>query len=155
MMIEHEPQLLALVMAWIEARPFGRPPSSDVTEIPATLQASITTREPYRSQAMADACLFLTLPKPIGVGLTARLIEPVVIVPSSPWPLAIQPLHVRLRWSEMMSGDFSDDADEQLALVAQEQGRWVIVQFYDAALRQQYREQLRVFRQISGLLGPT
>ncbi|MDZ4720230.1 MAG: hypothetical protein SH847_17390 [Roseiflexaceae bacterium] len=144
-----EPELLALVMAWIEARPFGLPHSNDRTDIPEHLAATITSAEPYRSQALTDACLFLTLPKPIGLGLTAALPDLPTPAPFEPWAYSISPLTIRLVWSETMSAGFTDSATEMLQRVAYEQNRWVIVQFWDEATRRQNREQITHYRQFT------
>jgi hypothetical protein len=140
-------ELTRLVFAWIEARPFGRPLASDVEAIPEHLQTLITTVEPYRAQVLADARSFLALPKPLGLGLTATLVEPPSPAPFAIWTRSIHPLHLHLTWSETMSAGFTDSADETIDRVAWEDGRWVIVQIWDAAQRNQAEVGLTQFRQ--------
>jgi hypothetical protein len=140
-------ELTRLVLAWIEARPFGRPLASDVEAIPEHLQALITTVEPYRAQVLADARSFLALPKPIGLGLTATLAEPPSPAPFAIWTRSIHQLHLHLTWSETMSAGFTDSADETIDRVAWEDGRWVIVQIWDAAQRNQAEVGLTQIRQ--------
>src|SRR4051812_15589145 len=107
---EHE--LVDLARTWIEARPFGLPCAEDVAAIPARLQALLTTVEPYRSQALADARRFLALPKPIGLGLTVTLAALTEATPCAGWARSIRPLQLHVAWAERMDGGFTDSADE-------------------------------------------
>jgi hypothetical protein len=150
---EDTQELIRLVFAWVEARPFGRPLASDVAAIPEHLQALITTVEPYRAQALADAQRFLALPKPIGLGLTATLSKPPSPTPFASWARAIHPLHLHFTWSETMSAGFTDSADEMIDRVAWEDGRWVIVQIWDAAQRSQAEVGLTQIRQFFASTG--
>jgi len=143
---EHE--LVDLARTWVEARPFGRPRADDVAVIPAPVQALLTTVEPYRSQALADARRFLALPKPIGFGLTATLAALPETAPCAGWARSIRLLQLHLAWAERMDGGYTDSADETIAQVAWEDGRWVVVQLWDAALRRQAEAWLARCRQV-------
>ena len=143
---EHE--LVDLARTWVEARPFGLPCADDVTVIPAPVQALLTTVEPYRAQALVDAPRFLALPKPIGLGLTVTLAAPPETTPFAGWARSIRPLQLHVAWSERMDGGYTDSADETIAQVAWEDGRWVVVQLWDAALRQQAEAWLALSRQV-------
>jgi hypothetical protein len=118
-----------------------------VEAIPDHLQALITTAEPYRAQVLADARCFLAIPKPLGLGLTATLVDPPLPTPFAIWARSIHSLHLHLTWSETMSAGFTDSADETIDRVAWEDGRWVIVQIWDAALRNQAEAGLAQIRQ--------
>lgn len=126
---------------------------SEVQDVPTRLQATITSTEPYRSQALADARLFLILPKPIGFGLTPVLRGAPTIVPFDCWREKISLLRLKLRWSERMDDDFSDSADETLHRVGREDGRWIIVQLWDEALRQRSREWMTLAQRDGGAPG--
>jgi hypothetical protein len=146
--VEDERELAELVLTWVEARPFGRPLVADAEVIPQQAQALITTVEPYRRQVLADARRFLAFPKPIGLGLTATLVERPTPLAFAGWSRSIGPLHARLRWSETMSGDYSDAARETIAHVVWEDGRWLVAQLWDEALRDQAEVSLALVRRI-------
>ncbi len=144
MAADHKAQLLTLVRLWIEARPFGLlpvyAPSDDAPPALApTLAATVTDVEPYRSQTRQAAAFYLAMPKPVGLGLTCTLIEPVVIAPYGPWSASISPLRIRLRWSHTMSDGFTDAAEEIIERVAWEANAWKIVTFQTQA---QYTQRL-------------
>jgi hypothetical protein len=141
-------ELTELVLTWVEARPFGRPLVADAEVIPQLVQALITTVEPYRRQVLADARRFLAFPKPIGLGLAATLVEQPTPLAFAGWSRSIRPLHARLRWSETMSGDYTDSAHETIARVVWEDGRWLVAQLWDVALRDQAAASLVLARRI-------
>src|SRR4051812_37087300 len=146
--VEDERELAALILAWVEARPFGCPLAADAEVIPQQVQALITTVEPYRRQVVTDARRFLAFPKPIGLGLTATLVERPTALAFAGWSRSIRPLHAQLRWSETMSGDYSDTAYETIAHVVWEDGRWLVAQCWDEALRDQAEASLALARRI-------
>ena len=146
-MHSHE-QLLALIAAWMGARPLGLAGAQGPRDVPEALLATITSVEPYRSQTLADAREYLALPRMVGIGLVYELVEPQAHGPFELWDISISPLTIRLLWSRTMDSGFNELAYEHIHRVALEDQQWKIVSLWDDALRQQslqYLEQLRRF----------
>ena len=142
-----ESQLLALIGLWIEARPFIVASSADTGALPPRIVATITAREPDRSQALQDARTFLALPKPIGLGLTYAIPDSIVVAPFETWPESISPLRVKLLWSETMSAGFTDYAYESFHRVGREEGRWKMIHLWDDVARTDSLRTLDLLRQ--------
>jgi hypothetical protein len=144
-MQSHE-QLLALIAAWMDARPIGLSGPQTPRDVPDALLATITSVEPYRSETIADARQYLALPRMIGIGLIYEIVEPVATAPFDLWDISISPLTIRLLWSRTMDSGFNELAYEHIHRVALEDQQWKIVSLWDDALRKQsqlFLEQLR------------
>ena len=144
-MHSHE-HLLALIELWMEARPIGLAGNHEPRAVSEALLATITTREPYRSQAIADAREYLAMPKLVGIGLIYEIVDPVAIVPFDMWDSSISRLTIKLLWSRTMDSGFTDYAYDQLDRVAVEDNRWKNVSVWDEASRKEslmFLEQLR------------
>jgi hypothetical protein len=140
-----DPALLDLLQQWFWARPIGipwEPASHFITEVPASLAATITYHEPYRSQALQDALLWLQLPVLVGFGLEAIPVEPFVIRAVDHWKEAVSPLAVRLEWSLTMAGDEIDWTSDAIHCVTREAGQWRIVSLFSDAGRDDVRQLL-------------
>jgi hypothetical protein len=140
-----DPALLNLLQPWFWARPSGipwEPAPQPITEVPASLGATITHHEPYRSQALQDALLWLQLPLIVGIGLEAIPVEPFVIRAEEHWEEAVSPLFVRLCWSRTMAGDEIDWTSDGIHCVAREAGQWRIVGLFSDAERDTVRRLL-------------
>lgn len=144
-----DPALLDLLRQWFWSRPIGlpwEPASHFITEVPASLAATLTYHEPYRSQALLDALLWVQLPLLVGIGLDAIPVEPFVIRVVDHWEEAVSPLGVRLCWSRTMAGDDIDWTSDAIHCVAREAGQWRIVSLFSDTARGEVR------RLISGTL---
>ena len=146
-MQSHE-QLLALIAAWLDARPIGLSGSRAPREVPDALLATITSREPYRSQVIADVRQYLALPRMVGIGLIYEIVEPIASAPFELWDSSISPLTIRLLWSRTMNSGFDEIAYEHVHRVALEDQQWKIVSLWDDALR---KESLLFLEQLRGL----
>lgn len=122
--------LCDLLQQWFWARPVGPPWNfvpQPVTTVPASLVATITHHEPYHSQVLQDALLWLQLPLLVGIGLEAIPVEPLAIRAIEQWEEAISPVPVYLSWSRTMAGDEVDWSSNSVHWVAKEAGQWRIV----------------------------
>jgi hypothetical protein len=139
-------QLLALIAAWMNARPIGLSGSKAPREVPDALLATITSQEPYRSQVIADARQYLALPRMVGIGLIYEIVEPIASAPFEVWDSSISPLTIRLLWSRTMDSRFNEIAYEHMHRLALEDRQWKLVSLWDDALRKEsllFLEQLR------------
>lgn len=140
-----DPALLALLQPWFCTRPVGAFwdfTPQPIREVPARLVATITHNEPYRSQALQDAVLWLQLPLLVGIGLEAIPVEPFVIRAVEHWKEVVSPLAVRLEWSRTMAGDEIDWTSDGIHCVAREAGQWRMVSLFSDAGRDEVRRSL-------------
>jgi hypothetical protein len=138
-----DPALLAILQTWFWSRPIDA--SLDFTpqpiqSIPAQLEATITHYEPYRSQALQDALLWLQLPLAVSIGLETIPIEPFEIRAIEHWQEAVSPLDLRLEWSVSMAGDEIDWTTDSIHCVAREAGQWRIVALFGDTQRVKVQE---------------
>lgn len=116
----------------MRARPLVRANSDrPKRDIPVHLAAALTRHEPYRTQALTDARLFLATPLLAGIGLEFELVSPLEPFPYAHWSETISPLQIRLTWMRTMAGDQIDWAYEGIERVAFEDGEWRIVCFWN------------------------
>ena len=130
-----------LVMLWVVQRPQGIIFNADFenlgsTEIPSPLISTVTSKEPYLSQVLADAKIYLRCPALFGLGRNIELKEPLEVVPFHGWGRTISPLKFRVRWSATMGGDNSEYVDDEINRVAFEGDRWKIVSMWDERTRE-------------------
>lgn len=127
-----------LIETWMRAKPLSMPNPFEIVErdVPPHLAASITRHEPRRTQALADARIFLGIPLMAGIGLEFEIPEPIEMVPFGQWAQTVSPLRIRLTWMRTMAGDIIDSSQTTIACVGREDGEWRIISFFDEADRQ-------------------
>ena len=141
--------LQELVLAWTLAAPVGpRDIADEVPTIPAGLLTTVTTREPFRTQVLADVGIYLNCPSMTGIGLICQIAEPLAIVAGEGWEKTIQPLRFKLAWSGSMGGDH----DEYKAYtgtfqrVAWEGDGWKVVGLWNQTDRSSTLEVIEFFK---------
>jgi hypothetical protein len=123
--------LQRLAEQWIRARPIMGPLPFVPRDVPAELVGAITQRRPYRTQALADARIWLGMPTMTGIGLQVAVVEPVRIAPFEDWAESISPFPIKLRWSRTMDAGFTDEGTAVLHRIAFEDGQWRVVTFFN------------------------
>lgn len=108
-------------------------------EVPSALADRITSREPFRTQALADAAYYLGLPKPIGFGLEVLLPNALQIEPFAGWSRTVGPFDFRIRCYRHMDGREPELTKDRVERLAYEQGRWCVVTLWDDDARAQAR----------------
>ncbi len=135
--------LTDLIAAWHHHRPQTSLLQADFTpvEVPAVLRETITRREPYRRQALADAAVYLTLPYLAGIGLEFTP-EVRAMRPFERWPISIAPFNFRLSWTLHLDGREPDLRRDAWARVVLEEGRWKIAAFWDDDARRKVADEI-------------
>lgn len=151
--MDTEESLEKLVMLWVSQRPFTSLFDSvlidfHTTEIPQSLMHTITNKEPYRSQVVADARMFLSIPLLFGIGAYIEISKPVDSIPFHDWQQTISPLKAILHWSRTMSGDNSEYHDIEMNRVAFEDDQWKIVRIWDDKGREQTIQAIEMIRDV-------
>ena len=104
--------LCTLAETWWRA--FGLPVKQRVDRVAST----ITNVEPFRSQALSDAELYLQMPVLTGIGATLRMLPLPRAVAFESWPVTFAPFDFQVRWSRTMSDGFNEHVAFSLARVA-------------------------------------
>ena len=148
-----EESLKELVMLWVLQRPAARTlfdlasVDFDNTEIPQPLMNTITNKEPYRNQVLADAKILLRIPTGCGIGINVEISKPFEIVPFQDWEQAISPLKAVIHWSLTMSGDNSQSNHTEIDRVAVEDDRWKIASIWSDKEREETIKQIEMIRE--------
>jgi hypothetical protein len=136
-----EESLEELAMLWIVHLPSGSVVNANFenmesTEIPLPLISTITNKEPYRSQVLADVKIYLRCPAPNGLGRYIEIKRPLDVIPFDEWAQTISPLKFRVHWSVTMSGDNWDYANSEIERVVFEENQWKIASLWNERARE-------------------
>lgn len=149
--------MAALVLRWVQRQregvfSFARAHElAEPVPIPPELLSTITKHEPYRTQALADAGLWLAMVKPFGLGLEVRVDARPTVRAEPPWQQVVTPLPFRTTVADRMdpwSQQVSETPDEW-DRVAYEDGEWKVVAIWSDARRQEHAKQVGQLRALS------
>lgn len=150
--MDSEESLEQLVLLWVVQKPFASLfdsafLASHPAQIPHSLMNTITNKEPYRSQVVADAKIFLRIPVLHGIGMNIEIRTPIHTIPFRDWQQTICPLKAVIRWSRTMSGDNSEYQDIEIHRVVLEDDQWKIARIWDDKGRKQTMEDIEMIRE--------
>ncbi len=130
--------LQQLAEAWLDAHLRGREAllrGDDVDAQIAGVVPLLTTREPWRASALADARLFVRTFVPFGSGLHVVARPTDAYEAFEPWSRAVHPFEYVLRHSATMDAPRFEETSMRIDRIAEEGGEWRVVSIFDAAGR--------------------
>ncbi len=135
--MEHLESLIALIQRLQSLHPIGGLPKGPIrqAELSPDFRSLVTSREPWRSQVLAEARWHFAFPRLTGIGMEVRLSAPLVPSAFEDWALSISPVEAELTWSRDMSGQSSDRCTYEIQRIAWEDDAWKVVELWSPRAR--------------------
>ncbi|MEZ4868412.1 MAG: hypothetical protein R3C14_44195 [Caldilineaceae bacterium] len=147
-MIKFKADLTALAWTWVTSNQGALHNAQlDQAVVPDAIVARVTVHEPYRTQALADAKLWMGIPMLFGIGLEVTVLEPLVVEHFDRWLKSIYGVRINVNWAYDMSGQQTEGFKTRLARVGFEDGGWRIIQVMEDAERTAMRAQMQLVTQ--------
>jgi len=128
--------VLDLVSAWCSARPFSVSDEGarrGSPEIPTKLATTLTLREPWRTQLLEDATLWLSVPQPVALGIEIDVWAAEPSTAFEGWSASMGPLEIRSEGRDRMDAWQAEPVVQFLRWqrVVLEDGEWKLAKLLD------------------------
>jgi hypothetical protein len=121
----------------------------ETPQLPASLLSQITTLEPFRSRAIADAEIYWSMPLPFGFGMELFFPEAVEIAPFQNWPETVHEFTAEMEYCERMDLAECFRYEVKLERIGREGGEWRIIEVFSEAEREQMQRVFEITKDFS------